>query len=103
MDPRSKSRREVREISKNLCASPETAIGQASGFSLPANDNSQRIHVVIFVIGNKEDSISRSSLSVPFNGWSLVRLVISFLDCFALYNISKDGFYCGSMGKREQL
>ena len=35
------------------------------------------------VIGNKEDSISRSSLNVLFNGWSLIRHVISFLHCFA--------------------
>ena len=86
----------------NLYASLETAIGQASGFSLLANNNSQIIHVIMSVIGNKVDSISRSSLNVLFNGWSLVRHVISFLNCFAQYNISKDGFYCGSMGKREK-
>ena len=86
MDPRyssSKSRHEVREVSMYLCASLETAIGQASGFSLLANDNFQKIHVIMSVIGNKEDSISRSSLNAIFNGWSLVRHVISLLNCCA--------------------
>ena len=51
-----------------LCASLETAIGQASGLSLLANDNFQKIHVIMSVIGNKEDSISHSSLNAIFNG-----------------------------------
>ncbi|RMX38178.1 hypothetical protein pdam_00023304 [Pocillopora damicornis] len=50
-----------------LRASLETAIGQASGFSLLANDNSQKIHVITSEIRNKEDSISRSSLNALFN------------------------------------
>ena len=51
---------------------------------------------------NKENSIWRSSLNVLFIGWSRMLQVISFLDCFAQYDISKDGFYCGSMRKRGQ-
>ena len=63
----SKRREPVREVRKGFYASLETAIRQASGFSLLANDNSQKIHVIMPVIGNREDSIWRSSLKVPFN------------------------------------
>ena len=52
----------------SCCASLETAIGKASGFSLLADDNSQKTQVIMSVIGNKEDSISCSSLNVLFNG-----------------------------------
>ena len=65
--PSSKRREPVREARKGLYASLETAIRQASGFSLLANDNSQKIHVIMPVIGNREDSIWRSSLKVLFN------------------------------------
>ena len=70
---------ECREVRIKLCTSLETAI---SRFSLLANDNSQKIHVIMPMIGNKEDSIWCSSLNVLFNGWSLVHQVISFLNCF---------------------
>ena len=40
--PSSRSREPVREVRMNLCASLETAIGQASGFSLLGNDNPKR-------------------------------------------------------------
>ena len=59
MDPRypsSNSRQPVREITIILRASLETAIEQASGFSLLADDHFQRIHVIMPVIGNKENS-----------------------------------------------
>ena len=72
---------ECREVRIKLCTSLETAI---SRFSLLANDNSQKIHVIMSMIGNKEDSIWCSSLNVLFNGWSLVHQVISFLNCFFL-------------------
>ena len=70
---------ECREVRIKLCTSLETTI---SRFSLLANDNSQKIHVIMPMIGNKEDSIWCSSLNVLFNGWSLVHQVISFLNCF---------------------
>ena len=61
--PSSKCRRPVGEDRMMLCAYLETAIGQASGFCLLANDNSQKIHVIMLMIGNKENSIWRSSLN----------------------------------------
>ena len=70
---------ECREVRIKLCTSLETAI---SRFSLLANDNSQKIHEIMPMIGNKEDSIWCLSLNVLFNGWSLVHQVISFLNCF---------------------
>ena len=50
MEPRyplSKSREPVSEDRIILCAYLETTIGQASGFCLLANDNSQKIHVIM--------------------------------------------------------
>ena len=105
MDPRyplSKSREPAREVRRVLCTSLETAIGQVSRFSLLTNDNSQKIHVIMPMIANKENSIWRSSLNVLFISWSSVHQIISFFNCFASYNISKDGFYCGSVEKWEQ-
>ena len=69
MDPRyplSKNREPAREVRRVLCTSLETAIGQVSRFSLLTNDNSQKIHVIMPMIGNKENSIWRSSLNVLF-------------------------------------
>ena len=66
--PSSKSKELVKVVIINLSAFLETAIGQASGFSLLANDNSRKIHVIMLVIRNKEDSIWHSSLNVLFNG-----------------------------------
>ena len=69
MDPRyplSKSREPAREVRRVLCTSLETAIGQVSRFSLLTNDNSQKIHVIMPMIANKENSIWRSSLNVLF-------------------------------------
>ena len=66
--PSSRSREPVREVRILFCASLNTAIGQASGFSLLANGNFYKIHVIMPVIGNKEDSIWRSSLNVLFIG-----------------------------------
>ena len=69
MDPRhplSKSRELAREVRRGLCTSLETAIGQVSRFSWLTNDNSQKIHVIMPMIGNKENSIWRSSLNVLF-------------------------------------
>ena len=71
MDPRypsSKCKDPVRIVRKMECTTIETAIGQASRFSLLANDNSQKIHVIMLVIENKDESIWRSSLNVLFNG-----------------------------------
>ena len=65
--PSSKRREPLREVRKGLYTSLDTAIGQASGFSLLANDNSHKIHVIMLVIRNREDSIWRSSLKVLFN------------------------------------
>ena len=65
MDPKyppSKRREPVRKDRIILRASLETAIGQSSGFSL------RNIHVIMPVIGNKENSIWRSSLNVLFIG-----------------------------------
>ena len=45
--PASKSRELVSEDRIILCAYLETTIGQASGFCLLANDNSQKIHVIM--------------------------------------------------------
>ena len=45
--PSSKSREPVSEDRIILCAYLETTIGQASGFCLLANDNSQKIHVIM--------------------------------------------------------
>ena len=71
MDPRypsSRSMQPVSEVRIKLCTSLDTAIGKASGFTLLANDKSYKVHVIMSVIGNKEDSISRSSLNVLFIG-----------------------------------
>ena len=71
MDPRypsSKCKDPVRIVRKMECTTIETAIGQASRFSLLANDNSQKIHVIMLVIENRDESIWRSSLNVLFNG-----------------------------------
>ena len=54
------------------------ALGQASGSCLPANVNCQKIHVIMSVIGNKENSVWRLSLNVFLIG-SNVLLKITFL------------------------
>ena len=54
------------------------ALGQASGSYLPANVNCQKIHVIMSVIGNKENSVWRLSLNVFLIG-SNVLLKITFL------------------------
>ena len=87
---------ERKEVRIKLCASLENASRQASEFSLLANDNPQKIHVII------PDSIWRSSLNVLFKvDRSCVGL---FFFSTVLLNIAflKMGFYCGSMGKRKQ-
>ena len=80
MDPRyppSKRRRPVREDRIILRASLETAIAQASGFSLlkdphdHARDRKQRkLHLAL-------------SLNVLFIDYPLLLEVVSFLNCFA--------------------
>ena len=54
------------------------ALGQASGSCLPANVNCQKIHVIMSVIGNKENYVWRLSLNVFLIG-SNVLLKITFL------------------------
>ena len=60
--PPSKRREPVGKDRVILRASLATAMGQASGFSL------LKIQVIMPVIGNKENSIWRSSLNVLFIG-----------------------------------
>ena len=55
--PSSKNKELVEVVTINLSAFLETAMEQASGFSLLANDNSRNIHVITPVIGNKDDAI----------------------------------------------
>ena len=93
--PSSKSREPVEEVRIKLCASLDTAIRQPmtipkiSTWSCPWSETEKTSFVCLF-------------LNVLFNRWSLVRQVISFLNFFAEYNTSEDGFYRSLMGKREQ-
>ena len=73
----SKRREPVREVRKGLYASLETAIRQASGFSLLANDNSQKIHVIMPVDRKQR----RVHLALIFES-TLQRLIACVSSCF---------------------
>ena len=76
-------------------ASLETAIEQVSGFSLLKNP---RDHT-------RDLKQRKLHLALIFE-CTFHRFIVIALSCFfsqlLLLNISKDGFYRGSMGKREQ-